>query len=225
MTLIEVSLVLALLVVIGAIAYPNIQAPFARQRVRKAAELVRVELAKGRNMAMRTGRIMVFQCTLQSGRFETVPFARQEDLVEGDLATTRTAGAGPLSTGVAPSGLNSPIGSSAVVRAGQLPRRIVFAQVAVGSDARSQMTLQGAGSGLSSSIGIPTMTASSAAPIVLYPDGTTSDAKIIVSDADGRASLITVRGLTGMTRAVDWTPRTAQMFGASQVGATGGASP
>ncbi|HHK43064.1 MAG TPA: prepilin-type N-terminal cleavage/methylation domain-containing protein, partial [Planctomycetaceae bacterium] len=43
MTLIEVSLVLALLVVVGAIAYPNIQAPFARQRVRKAAELVRVE--------------------------------------------------------------------------------------------------------------------------------------------------------------------------------------
>ena len=60
MSLLELMLVLAMLVVIGAWRCRRF-GPFANQRLRKAGEMVRVEWAKARNQAMKTGQIQVFQ--------------------------------------------------------------------------------------------------------------------------------------------------------------------
>ncbi len=212
LTLIEVCLVLAVLVVVAAVAYPHVQGPFARQRVRKAAELVRVELARARNTAMRTGRIMMFRYELNQGRFVTLPFARQQDFVEGDLATTGgNGGTGPRAGLPASQSI-----ATTTTRPGMLPAGIVFAQVAVGSDTRMSYELPSTGPGAWGISG----TSTAAPPIVLYPDGTSSDARIVLRDRDGRASLVTLRGLTGMTRASDWNP---QQGGA--MGVAGGGPP
>ena len=38
-------------------------------------------------------------------------------------------------------------------------------------------------------------------PITFYPDGTTTDAAVIIANADGQRVRVTLRGLTGISRA------------------------
>ena len=65
-TLVEVMLVLALLVVIGALIWPAVKGPFEGQRLRKAGDQVRAEWTRARTRAMKSGRTQVFQ--FQTGK-------------------------------------------------------------------------------------------------------------------------------------------------------------
>ena len=141
-TLFELVLVLALLVVIGAMALPALHGSFNRQILRKSGEQIRVDLAKTRNEAMRTGRILVFQYELGTGNYMTRPWSQESDLIEGNLALLAAVGG----SGVNPDGTQSngaPLPSSQImvdpyVQNQTLPEKVIFAGSSVYHDIRSQ---------------------------------------------------------------------------------------
>ena len=69
LTLLEVMLTLSLLVILASITWPALDRPFASQRLRKSADMVRVEWAKARVRAMSTGETQAFRHALEGDRF------------------------------------------------------------------------------------------------------------------------------------------------------------
>jgi Tfp pilus assembly protein FimT len=69
-TVLELMLVLALMVVLGALAYPELQGPIARQRLRSAAEVIRGAWNNARSDAMTTGEIHLFRYEPGSGNYQ-----------------------------------------------------------------------------------------------------------------------------------------------------------
>ncbi len=205
-TLLELLLVLSLLVIIGAMAFPAIHGAFDRQILRKSAEQIRVDLAKTRNEAMRSGKIMVFQYQAEAGSYQIQPWAQQTDLVEGDLQTLSTMGSAGSNNGSRP-GANSATPLSAqpgnpltpstlgYLRARDLPDGVVFVGANVGQDLRLQ----------SVDPTIATMVNQNP-PLVFYPDGTSSNAQIVLRNRQGHVAIVQLRALTGMSRLVDPLP-------------------
>ena len=205
-TLLELILVMALMVVIASLAMPAMRGVFRRQMLRKAGEQIRVEWAKARNAAMRTGRIMVFEYQVGAGTYQIRPWARQTDLVEGDLSTLGTRpgsvgsalpsnGANPPSVAPQP---GMPLTSSAggYLRQGRLPDGIAFVGANVAGDARLQATLPEAAAAL----------ATAAPPVVFYPDGTCSKAQVLLQNDTQRVVIVQTRSLTGSSRLLEPLP-------------------
>lgn len=68
-TLVEMMLVLALMVVLGALAYPELRGPIARQRLVSAAETIRAAWNNARSDAMMTGEIHLFRYEPDTGNY------------------------------------------------------------------------------------------------------------------------------------------------------------
>lgn len=64
MTLVEVMIVIAILVVLAALAVPIINSSLSGSRLRKAADSVRAEWAGLRIQAMEEGQILCFRCSI-----------------------------------------------------------------------------------------------------------------------------------------------------------------
>jgi prepilin-type N-terminal cleavage/methylation domain-containing protein len=73
-TLIEVLLTLAVLVITSALAWPQLDKIFNTQRLRKAADIVRIQWCKGRIAAMKTGSIHVFRFQVDGNSFRLEPY-------------------------------------------------------------------------------------------------------------------------------------------------------
>ncbi len=196
-TLLELMLVLALLVVIGSLAFPSIQGALDRQMLRKAGEQIRADLAKARNMAMRSGRIMVWEYQSESAQYQIRPWAQGSDLVEGDLQTL-AASAGTTASAAPVVQPGSPLTSATTnyVRSRSLPDGAVF----VGANVLQDLRLQSIDPSLQTAPGnVPP-------PIVFYPDGTCSDTQIIIRNRHNHVVIVQLRGLTGSSRLVDRLP-------------------
>jgi Tfp pilus assembly protein FimT len=189
MTLLELMLVLALLVMLGAVVAPSFHASFELQRVRQGGELVRVAFNKARMKAMKTGQIQMFRYTAESGSYQVMPYFSQQDWLEADAAHA---------AGGAMSGVDQQLSNATQVSDTQqsqpreLPKGVLFAQSDVEADQRSyeiQQELQGQG----------TTGTLESPPVLFYPDGTTSDARIVLTNESQRLFvLVTLRSLTGL---------------------------
>jgi Tfp pilus assembly protein FimT len=191
MTLLELMLVLALLVVIGAMAVPAFQVPFEYHRLRQGGELVRVEWNKARIKAMKTGQIQMFRYTAQTGTYQVMPYFTQQDSLEADAAH---------SIGMGMTGANQQMATatqaadeaSSVAR--ELPEGVVFVQSEVETDTRSIAIEQQLQSGRIAG-------ALESSPVLFYPDGTTSDARIVLTNPYQRLFVvISLRSLTGIAK-------------------------
>lgn len=189
MTLLELLLVMSLLVMLGAIVAPSFQATFEMQRVRQGGELVRIAFNKARIAAMKSGQIQMFRYTAETGTYQVMPYFSQQDWLEADAAHA---------VGGSMSGANQQLTNATQASDAQrsqpreLPEGVVFGQSNVETDLRSyeiQQQLQGQG----------TTGALEAPPVLFYPDGTTSDARIILTNESQRLYvLVTLRSLTGI---------------------------
>jgi hypothetical protein len=180
---------------VGAMAYPALQVPFQMQTLRKAGELVRVQWCKARLKAMRTGQIQMFTFEPETGTYRVEPYITQQDLVDADAHRSGSVSAGV--SGAAPASLQQSQPVEAQSR--ELPEGVVFASIEVQPDSRSLQLEQqerGTMSGMvNSSGGTPI------APLLFYPDGTTSDAKIALTNQYQRLyAVVSVRGLTGVVK-------------------------
>jgi type II secretory pathway pseudopilin PulG len=178
LTLVEMCLVLALLVVIGAMAAPLMEGSFSRAGVQSGAELVRGAWARARLAAMESGQTYVFRFEPRGSRFQII--------------TLDKLGM-PGSEVMQPDAPNAERDVADMLRLSRsrLPDGVIFAGGDVSSSSQVLATL-----------GTIDQTAWSA-PILFHPDGTTSDASVLVANAAQQTVRVTLRGLTGIASASD----------------------
>jgi type II secretory pathway pseudopilin PulG len=173
LTLVEVCLVLALIVILGAVAAPLMEGSFSRAGLESGADLVRGAWARARLAAMDSGQTHVFRFEPRGGRFQII--------------TLDQLGM-PASEMAAPDVPNPEHTVADMLRLPQsrLPDGVVFA---AGNISESSQVL--------ATLGTATESAWSA-PILFHPNGTTSDASIVLANEAQNTVRVTLRGLTGI---------------------------
>ncbi|MEX2317780.1 MAG: prepilin-type N-terminal cleavage/methylation domain-containing protein [Pirellulales bacterium] len=167
-TLIEILLVLALLVVVGALTTPILTGTLAHTKLRNGGDIVRAALARTRLAAMESGQTQVFRCEMKGRRFQI-----------GSLAELASA------NGEAPPAVAADEVDTARFDPKQLPGGVVFA---AGQFAPSQQLVALLGQRAE---------ASWSSPIVFQPDGTCTDATILLANEGQQTIRVTLRGVTG----------------------------
>ncbi len=181
-TLTEILLVLCLLVIFAGIAWPALERPLAGQTLRKAADVVRAAWARARIEAMSSGQTRLFRYAIDGDRYCLESFSGPEyvpDAADGGQAL----GAADLTASA----------SHALER--RLPEGIVFVSGEVAEDPRAASILE------SQTSGDAEMARS--APILFYPDGTTSTARLVLRNEHDRCVELSLRGLTGVATVGD----------------------
>lgn len=184
-TLMEMLLVLAILAVIGAMAWPSIRNLLEAETIRQAAGQVRNCWGKARVLAMKTGRIYAFQYKPGSVEYRLQVWYAADDQLEA------SDGSGPV---VTPSGIG---GQNLPQAAGEgeqrLPEGISFSAGQTsdtrGAQVAAEKMSKASGEELSWS-----------SPIFFYPDGTASAAEVVLAGQDNRLMQLDLRGLTGIAR-------------------------
>jgi prepilin-type N-terminal cleavage/methylation domain-containing protein len=108
-TLLEIMLVLCLLVILSAVAWPALERPLANQRLREAADAVRIQWTRARIDAMSSGRTSLFSYTPNTGTYRLESRENAEYVAEG-----------PTDEAAAPREYTLPEGCKFI--AGQAPR-------------------------------------------------------------------------------------------------------
>jgi Tfp pilus assembly protein FimT len=180
-TLVEILLVLVLLVIVGSLSIPYLFGSFARSQLRNGGDLVQSALAEARLTAMETGQVQVLRCELKGRRFQLgsmLDLAANGDK-SGPTATTAPTVAAPTDDGDK---------YSTHFDSHQLPSGVVFASGDVAPSAQLLAMLGTADQ--------PGWTS----PIVFSPDGTATDATLLLVNEGDHTVRITLRGLTGVVR-------------------------
>ena len=213
-TLLEMMLVLGLLVMVGALAWPSLQRAYDGIRLKKTAEQVMAAFGHARVQAMSTGVAQAFRFQPGTGQYTLMAMADDSGGVDSDASGAASAMAGSTARTSAPSSdstsssagasaanssdPNSPSasGGSSSSSSGscgyQLNDGFVFVKGDRTADARSALTESQLPSDSSSSDAAP--------PVLFYPDGTASEAVVTISDKTGRSIPVSLRGLTGVAR-------------------------
>lgn len=181
-TLVEVLLVMVVLAVVGAFAWSGLQRPFAAQRLKSAADAVRTEWCQARVDAMRSGHTFAFRYVVKGDRYHLGP---QED--PGASASSETDNAtasqdelsalgedpiAPPEDRTLPSGVKFLADDSADAELAAMEGEQETTESQADADAWSD-------------------------PIFFYPDGTTSDARLVLASDRNSAIRVMLRGLTG----------------------------
>lgn len=180
MTLLELLLVLCLLVILAALAWPALDRPLATQRLRKAADSLRAEWGRARVEAMSSGQTFIFRCTPESGRYSVESFLGPEAAPDTALLE-ETDGSGDREQALADVHWHER----------SLPEGILFAAGRIAFDGRSQMVQ-------SEEESLGATEATRTEPILFYPDGTTSTAQVLLKNEHGSLIELSLRGLTGV---------------------------
>ena len=174
-TLFELLLVLTLLCALFALAWPAIEGSFEGSRLRAAGDQVQAAWSEARLNAMQSGMPHLFRYAPDGGDYA---------IMRWDWNVTADA---PNAEDVQLAEGGTPIGED------ELPEDILFASGEVASDQRTALAVVTA-----SQQGV--FDSSNSTPIVFYPDGTTSDAAVLMKNKRGLLIRVTLRGLTGVTR-------------------------
>jgi prepilin-type N-terminal cleavage/methylation domain-containing protein len=178
LTLVELMLVLALLVVITAISIPLMEGSFARAAMHSSGDLLRGAWAEARLAAMQSGQTQAFRYEPNGSRFQIV--------------TLNAVGA-PEQNELAPEDPEADRDINELVRLSQrrLVNGVIFSGGDVAPSAQVMATLPSVIEGPWSQ------------PILFYPDGTTSDASLVLANANQLSIRVTLRGLTGISQVAD----------------------
>ena len=176
LTLVEICLVLALLIVIGSIAIPLMSGTVDRRALSSGADIVRATWAKARMAAMQSGETYVVRLEPKGSRFQIMALDKLA-LPESQ----ETPSEDPDAEHAAADMLRLP--------RNRLPDGVIFGQADVSNSNQLAATMGSATEG-------PWST-----PILFRPDGTTSDASVVLIIESGQTTRVTLRGLTGSSSA------------------------
>lgn len=182
-TLLELVLVLAVMVAAGALVLPALRGPMEDQRLRKAADLILAQWIQARLAAMTTGQMQVFRYQSGTDQYEVQAWYSEGDVLELPADEPEATG-----NNRDPRDLQRP--SLLGITGSRLPDGVTFLFGETHTDTRVLQT------------GIESATAlghSADPPIVFYPDGTATDARLILSNERFHVEL-SLRGLTGLGR-------------------------
>jgi Tfp pilus assembly protein FimT len=188
--MVEILLVLGVLALVMAIAWPNVLRLSSQQTLNDASEKVRALVASARVHAIESG--LVYQVRYEPGghHFLVIPFESEFEAVSPNARGTGTAaGLGRFTKA-----------------AGTLPKSVVFSApvstAVVNSTATSAISLS-AGQQVSANAlnGLPDAatlaTLSWTGPILFHPNGTSADTQIDLIDKHHQRVSLRIRGLTG----------------------------
>jgi Tfp pilus assembly protein FimT len=172
MTLIEVCLVMALLVVIASFAMPLLGGAMERRALMSGAGLVQAGWTRARLAAMQSGQTYVVRFEPKGSRFQVLSLDQ--------LALPESQATQPEDDGAEHSAYD-------ILRVfkTRLPDGVIFAKADVASSNQLTATMGSATDGPWSS------------PILFRPDGTASDATVLLTNEPGQTVRVTLRGLTG----------------------------
>ena len=181
-TLLEISLVIAILLVVAATAWPALRTAFETRRLKAAADQLRTEFGAARVEAMSSGVQQIVRCDPGQRSYAV---RRAEDLdayVEaGSVADEELLMLAELEDDQS--------------GAKQLPEGMTF----VASNALVDSRAASVAAGMVSGTVDPEFQ-----DILFYPDGTTSTAEVTIKNERGKYITIQLRGLTGVARVTDW---------------------
>jgi Tfp pilus assembly protein FimT len=180
LTLVEVLLVLALLVVVGAVTAPIMTGSIDRARLIHSGDLLRGVWAKARLSAMQAGDTYAF-------RFEPKGSRYQIALVSA-ITTNDATGVNSMPSATA---AGDEYSDSDILRLSRdrLPEGVIFDSAQLADDAQSGAPAAASGDW--------------SAPILFYPDGAAADAVVLLANSRGLKLRVTLRGLTGISRATE----------------------
>jgi type II secretory pathway pseudopilin PulG len=177
LTLVEVLLVLALLVVAGAVTAPIMVGSIGRARLIHGGDLLRAAWAKARMTAMQAGDTYAFRFEPKGGRYQIAL-----------VSAISAPGGTDVNSLPAEPATGDEYSDSDILRLSRdrLPEGVIFDSARLATDAQS---------------GAPTpSTGDWSAPILFYPDGATADAVVLLANSRGLKLRVTLRGLTGVSR-------------------------
>jgi len=183
-TLLELTIVLALLAALAALSWPALKQSMASLRLRRAADQVRAAWAAARHDAVTEGAVIAFWYRPRSDRYQVEPLARLAEASSG----SPTAGRDRTSSQPADD-------ATGTGRERQLPEGVHFASGRL-LTAGSTETVAATDPGLSAA----------ATRILFFPDGTTWDATLTLEDERQWTVSLTLRGVTATSKAGDVLP-------------------
>jgi len=210
-TLLEMLIVLAILSAMATMAWPALRKELDKRQLRSAAKQVQRELASARNRAVKTGQVLEFRYQLNRGQFriDAITLPRMEGVADLTDATEGDRGPGRF---------DDPSDGSAQLE-GRLPEGTFFLSVDpdrsdVGPlDEPVDRAVRGKAPGQEPAFAPsvddfpagPTQDPLRARddrtwspPILFFPNGQTSPARIRVGNQRGVTVAITLRALTGL---------------------------
>jgi len=185
-TLVELLLALAILVALASLAAPSMHRAWQRYRVKLAGDQLRAAFTHAHVEAMRTGQIQVMRLELGGDRYAMQPWMAGDELIN--------ASAKEAFDQARPEYKFEP------VKFETLPEDVTFSDAVAKFDTRAIEVEQEA---LQQQSGAAATQWSQ--PILFYPDGTSSQAKVTVANERGEAVQVTLRKLTGLTTTSDVT--------------------
>jgi len=186
MTLIEIMLVLAIMVALAAVAWPTLGRALQRYRIRKAADQVVTGWNRARVEAMDTGLIHAFRCRPGSGEYRIELWADADVVLEPAPQTGFSTDQQAAEDSAADMS-----GNTALAGAGQLPEGVLFADGDAIVDVDARATFAAMTSGGDSDAG------AWSTPILFYPDGTASNARLVLANDSSKFVIVELRGITG----------------------------
>jgi Tfp pilus assembly protein FimT len=178
LTLVEICLVLALLVVIGSFAIPLLGGAVERRALVSGAGMLQAGWTRARLAAMQSGQTYVVRFEPKGSRFQVVSLDQISLPESQDLQPED------------PDAENSAYDILRFFKT-RLPDGVIFASANVSNSNQLTATMGAAGDGPWSS------------PVIFRPDGTTSDATVLLANQPGQTIRVTLRGLTGTSTASD----------------------
>ncbi len=185
-TLVEILLVMAILIVVAAIASPALLNALKDQRLRTGADKVRAEFTRAHVRAMRSGQIQMFRYQLGGSGYQVLPWASGDESIESNQA--EMAQSQFLTSGAVQSSPEVPAGGAL------LPDGVIFAGGDAVLEGRSAL-VEAETSGFGRS--------DWSRPILFYPDGSSSDAFVILTGERNVGMRVSLRGLTGSSMVSD----------------------
>jgi type II secretion system protein H len=179
-TLIELLLVLAILVILAATAAPVLRGTMQDAALRSAADQIRVEWTRANVRAMKTGRIQVFRFEQGGTQFSVQPYAAADDEIE---AAPAVQGFGSAEEEVTSPRLDKTLSVT-------LPEGVTFASGEALTEGRAMSIEQDISQA-------NRFDGNWSQPILFYPDGSSSDAFVIVVNEREVGIRVNLRGMTG----------------------------
>jgi prepilin-type N-terminal cleavage/methylation domain-containing protein len=193
-TLLELMLVLAIMVAVGAVAVPAYQGYVVGQRLDAAAGQIEMDIKTTRLEAIRTGQIQTMRFAVGDRQYAVQPWLSADDAANASAGASIVSQSGQV--------LNTDSsGNVASVGAVASENRTLDESVLI-SDAQVMQDLRGA-----LQTGATAVAADAwSPPLMFYPDGSTSTAQIMLQNTRGTRVAIAVRGVTGQPLVLEMTP-------------------
>jgi type II secretory pathway pseudopilin PulG len=195
-------LVLVLIVVAMAIALPSLNRSLKTWELKSAADTILAECNRARSKAIRDGEIYVFRFAQQSGQYMSGPWLEGSELPDGLSVAQFENPIAPNVSDVDPTARDDlRFANSHKVQ--QLPEDVLFLGIQFETKAAIDGETIRAPDYEVLSGGQQVASTGWSAPILFYPDGTSSPAQIYLHNDRQQAIAITLRAMTGSGRVSD----------------------